>query len=86
MVIIVVGLLSFSLRGKHVLMLLLSLEYTHIGIFILMLVGLWVDMVYYPIIFLIFIVCEGVIGLSVVISISRRHGIGGLVGTQWGYV
>jgi NADH-ubiquinone oxidoreductase chain 4L len=83
---VVVGLVSFCFKGKHLLIMLLSLEYVSIGVFLFIVSLIGVTRIYFPVVFLIFVVCEGVIGLSVLISIRRSHGIGGLIRIQWGYI
>jgi len=71
---ILVGLYSFFTRGKHFIILLLSLEYLSLGIFMLLTLGHRFNVIYFPILFLIFVVCEGVVGLSLLVSLRRGHG------------
>jgi len=73
-VIVLVGLYSFFSRGKHFIILLLSLEYVSLGVFILLTLGPRFNTIYFPILFLIFVVCEGVVGLSLLVSLRRAHG------------
>nr|AXS65171.1 NADH dehydrogenase subunit 4L [Coleoptera sp. 11 KM-2017] len=66
---------SFGLKRKHLLLMLLSLEYLVIFMFLLIFVYVAKTMEYYfSMIFLIFAVCEGSIGLSILISLTRTHG------------
>nr|ARH54152.1 NADH dehydrogenase subunit 4L [Bromius obscurus] len=70
------GLLSFLLKYKHLLLLLLSLEFMivslYLGIF------LYLSFICYEyffvMIFLILSVTEGVLGLSILVMMIRSHG------------
>nr|YP_009092252.1 NADH dehydrogenase subunit 4L [Ceracris versicolor]AHV78324.1 NADH dehydrogenase subunit 4L [Ceracris versicolor] len=70
------GVYVFSSKRKHLLMVLLSLEYIVLSLFMLILVFLiQFDFDYFfPIIFLVFSVCEGALGLSILVSMIRSHG------------
>nr|YP_011010520.1 NADH dehydrogenase subunit 4L [Ventidius harrisoni]WPW47148.1 NADH dehydrogenase subunit 4L [Ventidius harrisoni]WPW47161.1 NADH dehydrogenase subunit 4L [Ventidius harrisoni] len=65
----------FSLR-KHLLLTLLSLEYLVIVIFFSLFIFLssFSGEYYFIIFFLTFSVCEGVLGLSILVSMIRCHG------------
>nr|YP_002456433.1 NADH dehydrogenase subunit 4L [Phlaeoba albonema]ABY60873.1 NADH dehydrogenase subunit 4L [Phlaeoba albonema] len=70
------GVYVFSSKRKHLLMVLLSLEYIVLSLFmliILFLVGFDCDY-FFPVIFLVFSVCEGALGLSILVSMIRSHG------------
>nr|AXS65157.1 NADH dehydrogenase subunit 4L [Coleoptera sp. 8 KM-2017] len=70
------GLISFSLKRKHLLLMLLSLEFVVLAVFFLMffyLSFLGFDY-FFSMIFLTFSVCEGVLGLSILVSLIRSHG------------
>nr|YP_009310601.1 NADH dehydrogenase subunit 4L [Phlaeoba infumata]AOT80811.1 NADH dehydrogenase subunit 4L [Phlaeoba infumata] len=70
------GVYVFSSKRKHLLMVLLSLEYIVLSLFmliILFLVGFDYDY-FFPVIFLVFSVCEGALGLSILVSMIRSHG------------
>lgn len=70
------GIFVFVSLRKHLLSILLRLEFIILRLFILIfiyLVSYNIEM-YVLIIFLIFIVCEGALGLSILVSIIRTHG------------
>ena len=72
----IVGLIVFCIICKHFLIMLLRLEF----IIMSLLLGLFFILIYYNyemyflIIFIILVVREGVLGLSVLVSIIRTHG------------
>nr|YP_009678980.1 NADH dehydrogenase subunit 4L [Ceracris fasciata fasciata]AKR06224.1 NADH dehydrogenase subunit 4L [Ceracris fasciata fasciata]QOL00929.1 NADH dehydrogenase subunit 4L [Chorthippus fallax] len=70
------GVYVFSSKRKHLLMVLLSLEYIVLSLFMMIVVFLiQFDFDYFfPVIFLVFSVCEGALGLSVLVSMIRSHG------------
>lgn len=70
------GLLVFCSQHKHLLVTLLSLEYIILCIFILFMLrgGLEVTEGYLSLVFLVFAVTEGAVGLSVLVVLARRHG------------
>nr|UPL65672.1 NADH dehydrogenase subunit 4L [Helcomeria spinosa] len=70
------GLLAFSLNRKHLLVTLFSLEYLVLIVFLTMyffMLSLNYEM-YFMMIFLVFTVCEGALGLSVLVNMIRSHG------------
>nr|YP_010291953.1 NADH dehydrogenase subunit 4L [Phlaeoba antennata]ATO88589.1 NADH dehydrogenase subunit 4L [Phlaeoba antennata]QOL01046.1 NADH dehydrogenase subunit 4L [Phlaeoba antennata] len=70
------GVYVFSSKRKHLLMVLLSLEYIVLSLFMLIIIFL-VNFSYdyfFPVIFLVFSVCEGALGLSILVSMIRSHG------------
>nr|YP_009227467.1 NADH dehydrogenase subunit 4L [Peripolus nepalensis]ADZ56322.1 NADH dehydrogenase subunit 4L [Peripolus nepalensis] len=70
------GVYVFSSKRKHLLMVLLSLEYIVLSLFMLIIIFL-IDYDYdyfFPVIFLVFSVCEGALGLSILVSMIRSHG------------
>uniref|UniRef100_UPI00315CE27E NADH dehydrogenase subunit 4L n=1 Tax=Phlaeoba angustidorsis TaxID=338029 RepID=UPI00315CE27E len=70
------GVYVFSSKRKHLLMVLLSLEYIVLSLFMLIIIFL-VNFGYdyfFPVIFLVFSVCEGALGLSILVSMIRSHG------------
>nr|YP_010535866.1 NADH dehydrogenase subunit 4L [Anaedus unidentatus]UYB79078.1 NADH dehydrogenase subunit 4L [Anaedus unidentatus] len=71
-----VGVISFSLNRKHLLMMLLSLEFIVLSIFLAMFVQLSLmdGEVFFSLVFLTFSVCEGVLGLSLMVMMIRSHG------------
>nr|YP_004935641.1 NADH dehydrogenase subunit 4L [Alloeorhynchus bakeri]ADI75228.1 NADH dehydrogenase subunit 4L [Alloeorhynchus bakeri] len=70
------GLLSFCMGRKHLLLTLLSLEVLVISLFIFlyMYVLLYGEGFYFIMVFLTFSVCEGCLGLSILVSLIRCHG------------
>nr|YP_010526995.1 NADH dehydrogenase subunit 4L [Marumba sperchius]UXR12332.1 NADH dehydrogenase subunit 4L [Marumba sperchius] len=71
-----VGNLIFVSKNKHLLIILLSLEFIVLSIFFFFLMFLMMidnDM-YMLMVFLVFSVCEGSLGLSILVSMIRTHG------------
>ena len=71
-----IGVFSFVLSRKHLLSSLLSLEFIVLSLFFLLVLFLLkFDLVlYFCIFFLVFRVCEGALGISILVSIIRTHG------------
>nr|WEV93825.1 NADH dehydrogenase subunit 4L [Notarcha quaternalis]WEV93864.1 NADH dehydrogenase subunit 4L [Pseudebulea fentoni] len=72
----VLGNMIFVSKHKHLLIVLLSLEFIVLSVFffmILMFNYIEYDM-YMLMIFLVFSVCEGALGLSILVSMIRTHG------------
>nr|YP_009467173.1 NADH dehydrogenase subunit 4L [Bombyx lemeepauli]ARB51934.1 NADH dehydrogenase subunit 4L [Bombyx lemeepauli] len=71
-----IGNLIFVSKNKHLLIVLLSLEFIVLSIFFFFLVMLmFIDYdMYMLMIFLVFSVCEGPLGLSILVSMIRSHG------------
>nr|AJW76377.1 NADH dehydrogenase subunit 4L [Proscopia sp. HS-2014] len=71
-----VGVYVFSSSRKHLLMSLLSLEYIVISLYGLLSIYLvmYDYELFFLIIFLVLSVCEGALGLSVLVSMVRSHG------------
>nr|AYN73170.1 NADH dehydrogenase subunit 4L [Prorocorypha snowi] len=70
------GIYIFSSKRKHLLMVLLSLEYIVLSLFLLIVIfemGFDYDY-FFSIVFLVFSVCEGALGLSILVSMIRSHG------------
>nr|YP_010437857.1 NADH dehydrogenase subunit 4L [Ischyja marapok]UTB53989.1 NADH dehydrogenase subunit 4L [Ischyja marapok] len=72
----IIGNMIFVLKHKHLLIILLSLEYLVLSIFFFMLVFLnYIEYdMYMLMVFLVFSVCEGALGLSILVSLIRTHG------------
>nr|ASN65972.1 NADH dehydrogenase subunit 4L [Broscus cephalotes] len=70
------GMYVFSSKRKHLLMMLLSLEFIILSLYILMFIYLSMfDYEYYfSMLFLVFCVCESVLGLCILVSLIRTHG------------
>lgn len=68
--------ITFVSKRKHLLCTLLRLEFIVLILFLLLLIYLNIlnYEVYFRIFFLSFCVCEGVLGLSILVSIVRTHG------------
>nr|YP_010140074.1 NADH dehydrogenase subunit 4L [Nacolus tuberculatus]QQK57727.1 NADH dehydrogenase subunit 4L [Nacolus tuberculatus] len=69
------GFISLMLVRKHVLLCLLSIEYMVISLmFIFSLYCLMLSSFYLYIFFMTFCVCEGSLGLSILVFMIRFHG------------
>nr|AWV83740.1 NADH dehydrogenase subunit 4L [Tryella crassa] len=70
------GIISLCLNRKHIMMSLLSLELMVLSLFCMFSLFLSVELndMYLLMILLTFSVCEGVMGLSSLISLIRSHG------------
>nr|AND96677.1 NADH deshydrogenase subunit 4L [Eurysternus caribaeus] len=70
------GLISFTIKRKHLLLMLLSLEFVVLGLYF----NLFLLMSYYDyefflgMVFLTMSVCEAVLGLSILVALIRTHG------------
>nr|QYC35490.1 NADH dehydrogenase subunit 4L [Cyphonocerus sanguineus klapperichi] len=71
-----VGLIVFNLKSKHLLLMLLSLEFIVLSLYM----GLYVCLsmylfeYFFMMIFLTMSVCEGALGLSILVSMVRSYG------------
>lgn len=70
------GILVFISNQKHLLSILLRLEFIILSLFtsIIFFFNLFIFESYFSIIFLVFRVCEGALGLSILVSLVRTHG------------
>nr|YP_010865990.1 NADH dehydrogenase subunit 4L [Panorpa fulvastra]WGT92275.1 NADH dehydrogenase subunit 4L [Panorpa fulvastra] len=70
------GIMVFSSKRKHLLVTLLSLEFIVLGLFFIMfmLLNLHNYETYFSMMFLVLSVCEGALGLSILVSMIRTHG------------
>nr|AML26815.1 NADH dehydrogenase subunit 4L [Erotylidae sp. BMNH 1274780] len=70
------SLFLFCMKRKHLLLMLLSLEFIIISLYMNMFIYLGFNGYdyYFCLIFLTMSVCEGVLGLSILISMIRSHG------------
>nr|YP_010620300.1 NADH dehydrogenase subunit 4 [Thereuonema tuberculata]WAX37250.1 NADH dehydrogenase subunit 4 [Thereuonema tuberculata] len=70
------GAVMFVSNRKHLLVVLMSIEYLMLGLFLglgyVFLMG-YGDM-FFLLVFLVFAACEGSLGLSVLVGIIRSHG------------
>nr|UPX88619.1 NADH dehydrogenase subunit 4L [Pterostichus melanarius] len=70
------GMLVFSSKRKHLLLMLLSLEFIILSLYMLMFIylSMFNYEYYFSMLFLTFCVCESVLGLSILVSLIRTHG------------
>nr|YP_010701674.1 NADH dehydrogenase subunit 4L [Scaeva affinis]WCJ53235.1 NADH dehydrogenase subunit 4L [Scaeva affinis] len=70
------GILIFISNRKHLLSMLLSLEYIVLSLFYLLFIylNLLNYECYFSMVFMTFSVCEGVLGLSILVSMIRMYG------------
>nr|YP_010274848.1 NADH dehydrogenase subunit 4L [Gerosis phisara]YP_010968389.1 NADH dehydrogenase subunit 4L [Gerosis sinica]UJV31541.1 NADH dehydrogenase subunit 4L [Gerosis phisara]WNO18704.1 NADH dehydrogenase subunit 4L [Gerosis sinica] len=71
-----IGNVIFVFKHKHLLIMLLSLEFIVLSIYLIMMFYLSFiafDM-YLLMVFLVFSVCEGALGISILVSMIRSHG------------
>nr|YP_009741997.1 NADH dehydrogenase subunit 4L [Opisina arenosella]QID76976.1 NADH dehydrogenase subunit 4L [Opisina arenosella] len=75
-VMFILGNMIFVSKHKHLLIVLLSLEFIVLSIFFFFLIFLnFIDYdMYMLMVFLVFSVCEGALGLSILVSMIRTHG------------
>nr|YP_010385083.1 NADH dehydrogenase subunit 4L [Lydina aenea]UPL65093.1 NADH dehydrogenase subunit 4L [Lydina aenea] len=75
-VLYILGVFTFVLNRKHLLSMLLSLEYIVLSLFLLLFIYLSMMSFegFFSMMFLVFSVCEGVLGLSILVSMIRTHG------------
>lgn len=75
-ILFIIGVFTFVFNRKHLLSILLSLEYMVLRLFLLLFI--YLNIINYEffflIMFLVFRVCEGALGLSILVSIIRTHG------------
>nr|YP_009142438.1 NADH dehydrogenase subunit 4L [Atrocalopteryx atrata]AKH04383.1 NADH dehydrogenase subunit 4L [Atrocalopteryx atrata] len=71
-----IGVFSFVSKRKHLLSTLLSLEFIFLSLFFYMFIILvfFLFDLYFLMYFLGFSVCEGALGLSILVSMIRTHG------------
>nr|AWB99417.1 NADH dehydrogenase subunit 4L [Anopheles aff. lutzii A PGF-2018] len=76
MVMFIFGCLVFVSNRKHLLSTLLSLEFMVLSLFIFLFfyLNFMNYELYFSMFFLTFCVCEGVLGLSILVSMIRTHG------------
>nr|ANJ70349.1 NADH dehydrogenase subunit 4L [Berosus affinis] len=70
------GVLSFCLKRKHLLMMLLNLEFIVLALYINLFIYLGFHGFehFFSMVFLTMSVCEGALGLSILVSLIRTHG------------
>nr|YP_973150.1 NADH dehydrogenase subunit 4L [Cydistomyia duplonotata]ABH03689.1 NADH dehydrogenase subunit 4L [Cydistomyia duplonotata] len=72
----IMGVIVFVSNRKHLLSTLLSLEFMALSLFLLLFIylNLYNFESFFSMMFLTFCVCEGALGLSVLVSMIRTHG------------
>nr|YP_010238593.1 NADH dehydrogenase subunit 4L [Oestrus ovis]QTE20650.1 NADH dehydrogenase subunit 4L [Oestrus ovis] len=75
-ILFIMGVITFVLNRKHLLSMLLSLEYIVLSLFLLVLIYLNLMNFenFFSMMFLVFSVCEGSLGISILVSMIRTHG------------
>uniref|UniRef100_UPI00315D69FA NADH dehydrogenase subunit 4L n=1 Tax=Synanthedon bicingulata TaxID=3138307 RepID=UPI00315D69FA len=70
------GNMIFVSKHKHLLIVLLSLEFIVLGLFFFLMIYfiMFVSDMYMLMLFLVFSVCEGALGLSILVSLIRTYG------------
>nr|AML26785.1 NADH dehydrogenase subunit 4L [Scarabaeidae sp. BMNH 1274753] len=70
------GLISFTMKRKHLLLMLLSLEFVILSLYFNMFLYLsfFNFEFFFGMIFLTMSVCEGALGLSILVCLIRTHG------------
>lgn len=70
-----IGLFKFCIKGNHLLVILVRLEFLGLIIFFIMIIDLWIFSEKYILIYyLTFCVCEGAFGLSLLVILVRSIG------------
>nr|YP_010231164.1 NADH dehydrogenase subunit 4L [Paralimna concors]QSV37207.1 NADH dehydrogenase subunit 4L [Paralimna concors] len=75
-ILFIIGLFVFVSNRKHLLSMLLSLEYIVLVLFFMLFIYLNIMNyeTFFSMMFLTFSVCEGALGLSILVSMIRSHG------------
>nr|AND96428.1 NADH deshydrogenase subunit 4L [Onthophagus vulpes] len=70
------GLVSFSMKRKHLLLMLLSLEFIILSLFfnLYLYLSFFYFEYFFSMVFLTMSVCEGALGLGILVSLIRTHG------------
>nr|YP_010443345.1 NADH dehydrogenase subunit 4L [Sophrops subrugatus]YP_010936647.1 NADH dehydrogenase subunit 4L [Sophrops peronosporus]UTE83873.1 NADH dehydrogenase subunit 4L [Sophrops subrugatus]WKW91616.1 NADH dehydrogenase subunit 4L [Sophrops peronosporus] len=70
------GLFSFCIMRKHLLLMLLSLEFVVLGLYfnLFLFLSFFGFEFYFGMIFLTMSVCEGALGLAILVALMRTHG------------
>nr|YP_009995333.1 NADH dehydrogenase subunit 4L [Ochthebius capicola]QNP09736.1 NADH dehydrogenase subunit 4L [Ochthebius capicola] len=76
MIMFISGILVFCLKRKHLLLMLLSLEFIILSLYFMMFffLSFFMSEFYFSMIFMTMSVCEGALGLSLLVSLIRTHG------------
>nr|WJJ67814.1 NADH dehydrogenase subunit 4L [Scathophaga stercoraria] len=75
-ILLIMGVFTFVSSRKHLLSMLLSLEYVVLSLFFMLFIYLNMleSNLFFIMMFLVFSVCEGSLGLSILVSMIRTHG------------
>nr|AXZ71064.1 NADH dehydrogenase subunit 4L [Lonchoptera multiseta] len=75
-ILMLIGAMVFVSNRKHLLSMLLSLEFMVLNLFLMLIIYLNMlnGEIYFSMVFLTFSVCEGALGLSILVSMIRSHG------------
>lgn len=75
-IIFLIGNMIFVIKRKHLLIILIRLEFIVLRIYFLIMIYLIIinNNIYLLIVFLVLSVCEGALGLSILVSIVRTYG------------
>nr|ALO77158.1 NADH deshydrogenase subunit 4L [Anaspis sp. ANA02] len=70
------AIVVFSLNRKHLLLMLLSLEFLVLAVYLNLFIYLsfLFNDFFFSMVYLTFSVCEGALGLSILVSLIRTHG------------
>lgn len=68
------GFIIFRSKREHLLSVLLSLEFMVLGVYLFILTVLGDMDLFYSLIYITFAACEGALGLSILVIMSRTHG------------
>lgn len=74
LLIFVSNMLSFCSKHKHFLLTLLTLEILVLIVFIMIFFCLDMSIFFFSLIFITFSACEGALGISILVDMSRRYG------------
>nr|YP_009185979.1 NADH dehydrogenase subunit 4L [Sepedophilus bipunctatus]ALO70930.1 NADH deshydrogenase subunit 4L [Sepedophilus bipunctatus] len=71
-----IGLVTFCMKRKHFLLMLLSLEFIVLSLYfnLMIYLSMYFYDFFFSMIFLTFSVCEGALGLAILISMVRSYG------------
>nr|WKU84156.1 NADH dehydrogenase subunit 4L [Serichlamys sp. ECU1] len=75
-ILFILGMMVFISNRKHLLSMLLSLEFIVLSLYYILFIYLLMMNyeLYFSMIFLTFSVCEGVLGISILVSMIRMYG------------
>lgn len=71
---LIIGFLRFSLKSRNVLKILIRMEFMVLMIFFCLIISVNKQFIFISLFFLIFRVCEGALGLTILVSIARVYG------------